>query len=359
MAAIPQAAPVSPTLEAVDAAIEAAQDAGARPYLGVSQIGHACDRALWYGLRWAEQRKLAAKSLRAIEDGHAGEALMAARLRMVPGVTLHTSDPGGAGQIAVEAVSGHVRGHLDGAILGVREAPKTWHVWEHKQVNEAKFRKLAKFVAELGEKAALAAWDPVYHGQALVYMSLTGMKRHFLTVGTPGGREYQAVRTEADGERAEALVARAERIVTADVPPLRLSEDPAWFECRYCAYHELCHGDAAPVASCRTCAHSTPVMGAGAWRCERHDARIPLDAQRAGCSDHRYIPVLLEKIGTPVDSDGDSVTYSTPDGGTFVNGQPPSGFASAEIRLCADKRALTAIPELQAWRTDLGARIAA
>ena len=91
-----------------------------------------------------------ASSIRAIEDGYNGEAVMAARLRMVPGIQLQTVDPATGEQFAVEAVGGHVRGHLDGVISGVVEAPKTPHVWEHKQVNEKKFNDLRKLVDKVG-----------------------------------------------------------------------------------------------------------------------------------------------------------------------------------------------------------------
>lgn len=359
MAAIPQLHEC-PTLDAMAQAMERAQDTAARPYLGVSQIGHPCERHLYLSFHWAEERRISAPGLRAIEDGHRGEDLMAERLRLVPGVKLQTSDPATGKQWAVEACGGHVRGHLDGIITGLLEAPKTPHVWEHKQVNEKKFADLKKCIAVHGEKRALAAWDPIYHGQALVYMRLRKLTRHFLTVGTPGGRDYVSARTEADSDAADQLLARAERIVRASEPPLRLSEDPAWFECKWCPYHAHCHGTAAPQVNCRTCAHSTPEPD-GTWSCRRHEAGdIPQDWQRKGCEEHRFIPVLLERIGKPVDVvDATDVVYQAVDGGTFTNGAAP-GWSSAEIRACQDKRFLTAaadMPDVQQWRSQFGAQI--
>jgi hypothetical protein len=267
-------------------------------------------------------------------------------------------DPETGKQFAVEH-GGHVRGHLDGIITGILEAPKTPHVWEHKQVNEKKFADLRKCVAVHGEKGALAQWDPIYHAQALCYMHLRKLTRHFLTVGTPGGREYISVRTEADATAAAALLARADRIVAAAEPPLRLSEDPAWFACKWCPYHAQCHGTAAPQVNCRTCAHSTPEED-GTWSCRHHDAGgIPVEWQRSGCDAHIFSPPLLERLGEPVDASDNGVVYQAADGRGFING--PAGWSSAEIRACADKRFLTAaadMPDVQQWRRELGATIA-
>lgn len=330
------------TLAAVDQALERAQDNTLRPYLGMSQIGHACDRAIWYGYHWTTARAIPASGLRAIQDGFRGEDVMAERLRAVPGITLHTVDPATGRQFGQVALAGHFRGHLDGAILGLLEAPKTWHVWEHKQVNETKFNKLGKLVADKGEKAALAEWDAVYYAQAQCYMGFTGMDRHYLTVATPGGRAYCSVRTEFDREAFDAICARAQRIVSSPTPPDGISTDPTWYECKWCDHADVCHGTAAPLPTCRSCTHATPELdGDGDWSCARHSGkRLTVAEQRTGCQAHRYIPILLRNIAEPVDaSEQDNwVKYRLKeDGAEFVNGASPSGFDSVEIHASKHK----------------------
>ena len=92
MAAIP--APADPTLVAVDAAIELRGNAEQhRPYLGMSAIGRACSRALWYGFRWCSPNTFDAATLKRFEDGHRGEDIQADRLRLVEGIELLTIDP--------------------------------------------------------------------------------------------------------------------------------------------------------------------------------------------------------------------------------------------------------------------------
>ncbi len=219
---------VNQTLAAIDLAMYESQDSTARPYLGMSGIGNPCERANWMAFHWVAKRMIEAKNLRAIEDGFAGEDVMAARLRKVKGITLYTVDPATGRQFSLSDHGGHFnRGHMDGAIQGVLEAPKTWHPWEHKQVNETKFKKLITLAAEAGEKEALKKWDVIYYAQAQCYMGYTGMDRHFLTVASPGGRDYTSVRTEFNKEDYDKLVAKAQRVIHSPEPTERIG-DATW-----------------------------------------------------------------------------------------------------------------------------------
>jgi hypothetical protein len=339
MAPIPKTAPPDPTLEAVDRAIEASENGQPfRPYLGVSEIGRECARALWYGFRWSSRKAFDAATIRRFQDGHRAEAIMIERLRSVPGITLWTEDPSGNGrQIGCVDLGGHLRGHLDGVILGLLQAPKTPHVWEHKATNEKKQAELAKLKAEKGEKQALQAWDATYYAQAMLYCQYQGLDRHYLTCDSPGSRSTVSVRTNANPEHARALIEKARRIITAQEPPARLSERPDWWACQWCQHKPICHEQAIPEVTCRTCAHATPELdGDGRWSCARFQCDINTDTQRAGdqCPAHVFIPALLPWKAVDASEDQGWIRY---DNGLY-NG--PGGFASREIRanpaLCGD-----------------------
>ena len=280
-----------PTLLAVDRAIEKAQDTEPRKYLGMSQIGHPCRRALWYSFRHCTPIFHKALSLKRFACGHNGEDLQSKRINMVQGVELHTHQPNGE-QFGFSDFGGHFRGHMDGAIHGLIQAPKTWHVWEHKQTDEKKQAKLQKLKNEKGEKNALAEWDEIYYGQAIVYMDYSGMERHYLTCSSPGGRHTISVRTNADKMIAANLKEKAKTIIFAPEPLERLSERPDWFQCNWCDHKSICHHKRVPQMNCRTCAHSTPCRDGG-WKCEAHDIMLSFDAQLAGCGDHLFIPALI------------------------------------------------------------------
>ena len=349
-----------PTLAAIDAAIVESQDAMPRHYLGMSSIGHPCERKLWFDFRWSATRSFDTKTIKRFEDGHRGEDIQAARLRMVKGINLQTHDARTGKQFGFEACGGHVKGHMDGAIVGLLQAPKTWHVWEHKQVNEAKFKKLIKLKEKLGEKNALKEWDAIYHGQALLYMRCSGMERHYLTCSTPGGRDTVSVRTDADKAEADRLFAKAQRIVDAAEPPPGISERPDWYECKLCDYHDLCHSSDVPPPTCRSCAHVTPITD-GQWHCTRNNKLLDVPAQKAACQSHRYIPVLLQRFADVVDANTEAnwikyqhrVTCNE-----FINGLPPEGYESVEIYSLEDKKAL-GDASVQAFRFELNGRIAA
>lgn len=334
-----------PTLAAVDHALEAEharEDIHGIPrgYLGMSGINKDCQRAVWYDFHWCSEGNMQASGIKAIQDGFAGEVVMAERLRKVPGIQLWTEGEDGK-QIACESLSGHFRGHLDGVILGLLQSPRTAHVWEHKQVNEKKFKALHDLIMELGEKFALAEWDPIYFGQAQLYMHHQRLSRHYLTVSTPGGRKQIACRTEYQRDVAEAIMARAKTIIEAEVPPVRLSNDPAYYQCGWCRHKAICHQAALPRVNCRTCAHVTPMLDEqGGWDCRRHTSRVPLEYQQQGCDQHLYHPDLLSIYAQPVDGNPQEnwIAYETLLRKVrFRNGPAGHGISSVELRRIANE----------------------
>lgn len=319
MAKIPNPDERDPTLEAADRALESqALLEKPRPYLGMSSIGEACSRKLWYRFRWTSRERFDAATLKRFEDGHRTEALIIDRLRKVSGLTLIDRDPATGRQIGHSDIDGHFRGHEDGEIVGILQALKTWHVFEAKATAEKKFSELKRIILAVGQKAALRKWNPVYFAQGVLYMFYSGLTRHYTVVATPGARDWQSLRTEADTPFALELVAKAGRIIRAESPPVRLSETPDHFECRYCAFAGICHEGQPPERNCRTCLHVTPVQR-GQWYCARWDKLLAEDEQREGCPTHLFIPGLV--AGDVIDAGDGYVKYRMRDGAEFVDSE--------------------------------------
>ena len=323
-----------PTLVAADKVLEDYENSKpSRTYLGMSSIGRSCSRELWYSFRWCDDVVFDSGTHKRFLDGHHGEDVQAKRLQMVSGVDLKTIDYRTGKQFGFIDIGGHFRGHMDGIIKGILQASKTPHVWEHKQVNESKFKKLDKLRQDYGEKGALEKWDYTYYSQAVLYMSYSGLTRHYLTCSTPGGRATTSVRTEPDGQAVERLKEKAHQIIASTFPPPRINDSPSWYECIYCNYEGICHGNKAPKVSCRTCVHLTPLLDtmAGNWKCERFGILVDTEHQRVGCRDHVFIPPLLH-WATAIDADDTWVKYEYK-GKTFTNsGDRTLGFSSDEIR---------------------------
>ena len=331
MAALP--IHVDQTLVALDKIHERAANAGApRTHLDASQIGRPCSRAIWYAFRWAVRRPLSVAGYRAIQDWRRGERVMADWLRAIEGVQLWTKDEESGQPIGFQLLGGHFGGSLDGVIQGLPQAPKTPHVWSHKQVSEKKFNKLVRLITEHGEKAALTEWDEVYYAQAQVHMRMMGMTRHFLTVCTPGNRAIASCRTEHDKERSAALMTKATKIIVAERPPLKLSDRPDHFVCQQCDFRALCQGVSQPSVHCRTCAHSTArTQDSAPWQCELRSLALSEDAQREGCESHAFHPDLLANWAKPHQADPSTgtLTFKRLDGATFANGR--EGCPSKEL----------------------------
>jgi hypothetical protein len=292
----------------------------ARPYLGMSAIGQECGRALWYSFRWAAKQSFGADTLKRFEDGHASEDVQADRLRLVPGLTLLTIDPDTGRQWGCIDHGGHFRGHADGAVQGLLQAPKTWHVWEHKACDEKKLVELEKAKRDFGEKGALKAWNATYYAQAVLYMHYLGLDRHYLTASSPGGRRTISVRTEADEPEALRLIERARGIIESPRPLTRIG-DATHRACRWCSFAAACHEGEGLETNCRTCLHATARIESGDWHCARWNKALDEDTQRAGCPAHLFIPDLI--AGEQIDAGEDWVEYRMPDGSTWRDGARP------------------------------------
>lgn len=329
MAALPE--PVHTTVNMIYTAYENDADDGNRPHLGASLIGHACERYLWMTFRWVDSKKFPGRMLRLFETGQLEEQRVARNLRRI-GVDLHTETPDGH-QWRVSDFGGHFGGSMDGAGVGFPEAPKTWAVWECKTSNTKGFKDL--------QSKGLQAAKPQHYAQITIYCGYTGMDRALYTCVCKETDEIFTEWVHFDPVEFAKLKARAERVIRAAEPPMKISQDPSWFVCKMCDFHAHCHGEAAPQVNCRTCAHSTPEMdGDSRWTCSLADTspvEIPTPIQRTGCSQHRYIPILLERFGQQVDYVNGDVVYEA-EAGRFANGDPANGaLASQEIRDCEQK----------------------
>lgn len=337
MAQVPE--PIHTTVAQIYQSYEDGAETGNRPHLGASLIGHACERFLWMTFRWVDDKKFSGRMLRLFKAGNDFEPRIVAELRRI-GVEVHDQAPDGK-QWRVTSLGGHFGGSMDGAARGFPEAPKTWAVTEFKTHNAKSFKALLEDGVQKSK--------PQHYAQMQIYMGETGMERAMYIAENKDTSELYCEWVHFDAVEYAKLKARAERVINANEPPLRCSNDPSWFVCKMCDFHEHCHGEKAPAVNCRTCAHATPLTTGddGEWLCEARANTIALETQRTGCDQHRYIPILLERFATKKDYVNGDVIYETPEGERFGNGDQSGSLKSTEIRALESKTMLGGVAKLK------------
>lgn len=230
-----------PTLAAVRSHLEQMAAAEApREYLGASQLGEQCERKIYYRLHNAPAAPRPSSLIMAANDGHRTEAAMAELLRAVPGVELWTHDAEGK-QFGFTDFAGRFRGHCDGVIKGILQAPATPHIWECKAVNDKKFGEFRNAQQKFGDKQTLMNFSYQWYCQAQCYLGYFDLTRHYLTVCSAGLRDVLSCRTEFVPAFFQMMRKRAERILGYREPPARIKDDPAYWQCKFCEFRAHCH----------------------------------------------------------------------------------------------------------------------
>jgi PD-(D/E)XK nuclease superfamily protein len=313
MAKIPE--PTHSTIESIYRTYED-QPQVERSYLGCSSFGNECDRALWYAFRWARApEQFSGRMLRLFNTGHREEERLIADLRLA-GCEVYIVDPESGQQFAVSGLGGHLRGHLDGVVMGLVEAPKTPHVLECKTHN------MKSYVALL--KDGVKHSKPGHYAQMQLYMRLEGLDRAFYLAQNKNDDSLYAERVHVDPAAVAMLIRRAEQIITAEAAPPKISDDPEFFACRWCPSKGVCHEGEFARRNCRTCVSATPIVDdsdRGTWYCEHWRRELSLDDQRAGCSEHLFLPSLVPGEQTDADPEKRIIEYQLKDGVIWVDGK--------------------------------------
>ena len=315
MSKIPE--PENTLVAKIDAFHEAMQETQKpRPYMGISSIGHSCDRWLWLQFRWAVKQEFPGRMLRLFRRGQNEEAIAVADLREA-GIDIVET---GEHQRTVYAGC-HVEGNMDGVILsGVPEAPKSKHIWENKTHSKKSFDLLAKDGVEKAK--------PMHFIQMQCYMFCSKIDRALYEATCKDDDRIYTERVRLDKAIAQHYIERGQRLALEERIPAPISDKPDWYECKMCAAWELCHQThLTKQVNCRTCAHSTPKKDS-TWFCDRWQATIPTSAQYDGCRSHVLHPDLVPWRLLSDKSTGWNATYLI-DGKDVVNGE--DGYSSTEI----------------------------
>jgi hypothetical protein len=296
MAQLPEI--ILPTIEAIYTYYKIHAGDHRRDHLGASQIGQKCDRRLWFDFHWCSNPNHNGRLLRLFESGNVQEPRLVKNLRDI-GITVYDKDPDTDSQIHYEMYGGHYSGSLDGVGQGFAESSK-WHVLEFKTSSLKAFNKLKKD----GVKDAKFE----HYCQMNQYMSWAELERAYYFCVCKDTDEIYGERIHLDKELVKRLQDKAKRIVFADVPSTRISENEDSPDCLFCPHVDICFGNRIPDVSCRTCAFANPEE-TGIWMCTRDDTRLCNAKQREILPCHVFIPQLIPLEQTDADPDKGTITY--------------------------------------------------
>jgi len=270
----------SPTIDEINAAIKRIAPDWRRLHCGGSGIGDDCERAIYYNFRWTTAPDHSGRILRLFRRGQLEEMVFVEDLRS-SGVEVREG-PSEGEQYKFSALNGHFGGSIDGLALGIKEAPKTWHILEFKTHSKKSFDDLIKKGVEKSK--------PVHFAQMQTYMHLSKQDgasgvgwAFYMAVCKDDDRLYTE-RVQYDRYYASEIMDKAKRIIFAEEPPRRISNKPDFYRCKWCDHYEVCHQDGVPEVNCRTCKHSE-VRRPG-WFCKKHNIAILPEKQKEGCSQY-------------------------------------------------------------------------
>lgn len=286
-----------------------------RPHMGLSQVGHHCDRYLWLNFRWAHVEKFSGRVLRLFQRGHDEEKKIVKLLKRA-GLVIEFA---GHLQFKVDFGS-HVSGSLDGIIkYGVPGDVMSRYILEVKTHNTKSFSKL--------KKEGVKESKPMHYRQVQSYMLGSKIDRCLYVAICKDNDELYIETIMLNAESAQIGVNKMKSIAMSEYLPPKISESSSWFECKMCSMHEFCHKTKlTKEVNCRTCEHSKPQKDS-TFFCSKHNDVIPVDFQYRGCDYHS-----IHKDLTPwetVPSDIDHHNTFMIDGNEVLNGK--RGFSSHEI----------------------------
>lgn len=207
-----------------------------RKYLGASRLGEDCSRMLQYEFyNTPKDKPFSGQILRTFAVGHSIEDLMSEWLRSA-GVIL------GGSQKEFSTANGLIKGHVDGVITdGPQDFGPFPRLWECKSANAKKFKEF--------ERNHVQKANPVYYAQMQLYMAYLQLSDNpaLFTVVNKDTSELYFENVSFDPCVAQEASDRGANIIQACICGQllpRISNDPDYFKCQWCAWQTRCWSDA-------------------------------------------------------------------------------------------------------------------
>ena len=285
-----------------------------RTHLGISEIGENCSRKLWYKFRWFAFEEFSGRMLRLFQRGHREEERYINYLEAigckvyrfynpilnyhpesddyflssqfepgdglvedVTGLPRHEDEATKRGlkrqQFRVAGVNGHYGGSCDGVVI------LPWYP-DIPFIGEFKTHNAKSFIGYVND--GLVKSKPKHYDQMCGYGYHMQIQYGLYFPENKNDDDIQVTPIKLDWNRGRQLELKAHDIITAKEPPQRISDNPSFFECKYCTFTKHCHEQAIPQKNCRSCRMSEPVENAE-WKCNLYKDIIDKEFIKKGC----------------------------------------------------------------------------
>ncbi len=259
-------------------------ESGHRKHLGASELGEECWRKLWYGFRWTKLDVRDGRILRLFNVGHQAEPRFISYLRGIGFEVREFEDEETKKQFRIVGAKGHYGGSLD----GMCKAPIRYQLSEDiVLLNEFKTNNTGSGYTAIAEKE-LAKSKPKHWAQMCQYGAKKGLRYGLYMIENKNDSDITIKIVELDWNYGKQLEKKAEQIIFAKEPPPKISENPAFFNCKFCHQAGICHRGEQPEKNCRSCRQAVPVED-GQWNCTFHNSIIPDEWIKKGCD--QWLPI--------------------------------------------------------------------
>lgn len=305
-------------------------DDGFRWHLGASLIGHECQRYLFYVYRWCFKEQFDGRMQRLFNRGHREEERFIQYLEGV-GFKVFADDwqnwslyyhaesdsyfvesknyechdkgydivdvTGNETHIKIAKAMGvkfkqfrisEVNGHFGGSLDGIAYFPERYQI-DEPVLLEFKTNGTGSGFTSLATKGVAMA-KPMHFTQ----MSTYGTNKNYgfgwgLYLNTNKNDDSIHVEmVKLNKELADQVIVKASRIILAQEPPPRLSDNPTFHKCVYCAAKDICHKGSLVNRNCRSCKNCVPDENAEFF-CTVHNGVIPRDFIMTTCESYSSI----------------------------------------------------------------------
>ena len=247
-----------------------------RTHLGISEIGEDCKRKLYYKFRWFAFEEFNGRMLRLFARGHREEEKYINYLEGI-GCTVDRFNKDGK-QFRVSGIMGHYGGSCDGIVT------TPWYN-DLSFILECKTHNTKSFTHYVDKGLQIS--KPKHFDQMCGYGEKFKIEYGLYFPENKNDDDIQVTPIKLDWERGKQLEKKAEEIILAKEPPPRISDNPSFFECKYCFAKDICHNGVVPQKNCRSCINSMPTENAN-WTCKKFGI-IPETFVAKGCDQWQPI----------------------------------------------------------------------